>query len=155
MANDTIMLRPKAPKTILLALVSLVFTAGGILIAQKESLKGWSIAAFFGLGFIVFIIQLIPGSTQLTLTKDGFIMTSLFRSNLTKWTDVKAFKLGYLGRKQAVVFDYSSTHKKHAVGKLIAKKLSNSHGALPSNYGLPHAELLSLLNSWKDKYGAA
>jgi len=154
MTNDQQILRPKTTKTILLGIVCLAFTVGGIIITDEDNLKGWLIASFFGLGLIVFIIQLIPGSTQLTLTKDGFIMTSLFRSHITKWPDVKAFKIDYLGRNKAVMFDYVDNHTKHEIGKIIAKSLSDSHGALPSNYGLKVTELLSLMNDWKNKYGA-
>ena len=154
MTDVTQILKPKATKTILLGIVCLAFFVGGILIAKEESLKGWLIASFFGLGFIVFIIQLIPGSTQLTLTKEGFIMTSLFRSHFTKWSDVKVFKIGYLGRNKAVMFDYVDNHTKYEFGKIVSKSLSNSHGALASNYGLKVTELLNLLNDWKNKYGA-
>ena len=154
MTHDKQILRPKATKTILLGIVCLAFTVGGIMMWEDESLKGWLIASFFGLGLIVFIIQLIPRSTQLTLTKEGFIMTSLFRSHLTKWSDVKVFKIDYLGRNKAVMFDYVDKHTKHKIGKIISKSLSDSHGALPSNYGLKVTDLLNLMNDWKNKYGA-
>ena len=152
--DDKEILKPKTTKTILLGIVSLTFTIEGIMLTDKESLKGWLIASFFGLGLIVFLIQLIPGSTQLTLTKEGFIMTSLFRSHLTKWSDVKEFKIDYLGRNKAVMFDYIDSYRKHQIGKTIAKSLSDSHGALPSNYGLELTELLNKMNECKNKYGA-
>jgi hypothetical protein len=154
MTDDKKILRPETTKTIVLGIVCLAFIVGGILMTEEESLKGWLIASFFGLVLIVFIIQLIPGSTQLTLTKAGFIMTSLFRSNFTKWSDVKEFKIGYLGRNKAVMFDYVDNHTKYGIGKLVAKSLSGSHGALPNNYGLKVTELLNLMNDWKNKYGA-
>ena len=153
MEDDIQILRPKATKTILLVIVCLTFTVAGIMMTEKESLKGWLIASFFGLGLIVFIIQLFPGSTQLTLTEEGFIITGLFRSHLTKWSDVKAFKINYLGRNRAVMFDYVDNHTKHKIGKIISKSLSDSHGALPGNYGLKVTELLNLMNDWKIKYG--
>jgi hypothetical protein len=146
--------RPKSPKTILLGLTSLLFTVGGTFIIEDEPLKGWLITVFFGLCLLVFVIQLIPGSTELTLTNKGFEMTNLFRRSFTKWQDVKTFKIGYLGRNKAVLFDYVEGHRKHQTGKLIAKNLSGSHGALPSTYGLKASELLDILNEWKNKYGA-
>jgi hypothetical protein len=152
MTDDKLILKPKATKTILLGIICLVFIVGGIMMTEQEGLKGWLIASFFGLGLIVFIIQLIPGSTQLTLTKEGFIMTSLFRSHLTKWSDVKAFKIGYLRRNKVVMFDYVDNHTKHEIGKFIAKAISDSQGALPHNYGLKVTELLNLMNDWKYKY---
>ena len=135
-------------------IVSLAFTIGGLLMTKDEGLMGWLIASFFGLCLIVFLIQLIPGSTQLLLTKDGFTMTSLFRSHFTKWADVKSFELGYLGRNKAVMFDYVDSHKKHSIGKSIAKELSGNHGALPDTYGMEVTELLILMNESKKKYDA-
>lgn len=153
MNTEEQILRPKNPKTILLALVSLVFTIGGIFIVKDESLKGWLIISFFGLCFLVFLVQLLPGSTQLKLTKKGFIMTSLFRSHFTKWTDIKTFQTGYLGSNKTVMFDYIDNHKKHSTAKIFSKQLSGSHGALPSTYGLKATELIRLMNEWKNRYG--
>ncbi len=146
--------RPGSQKTILLGLTSLLFTVGGTFVIEDEPLKGWLITLFFGLCLLVFLIQLIPGSTELTLTDKGFEMTSLFRKSLTRWQDVKTFRIGYLGRNMTVMFDYVDEHSKHQAGKLIAKNLSGSHGALPSTYGLKAAELLEVLNEWKTRYGA-
>lgn len=144
--------RPKSSKTILLGLTSLLFTVGGILIIQDEPIKGWLITGFFGLCQLVFIIQVIPGSTELKLTNKGFEMTSLFRKSLTRWSDVKSFKIGYLGQNKTIMFDYIDGHDQHQTGKLIAKNLSGSQGALPSTYGLNANELLEIMNEWKQKY---
>ncbi len=121
---------------------------------QEEPLKGWLITSFFGLCLLVFIVQLIPGSTELKLTEEGFEMTSLFRKSTTKWTNVKSFRVGYLGQNKTVKFDYVDGHNKYAKGKRIAKQLSGNHGALPTTYGLKANELLRILNEWKNKYGA-
>lgn len=140
---------------ILLAAVSMLFTYGGILIIEDNSLKGWFITLFFGLCFLVALIQLIPNSSQIKLTKEGFTMTSLFRSHFTKWEDVKYFKEGYIGSKKTVMFDYVDSHDKFTLGKGIAKYLSDSHGALPDTYGIKTPELIRILNEWKNrKYGA-
>jgi hypothetical protein len=154
MKNEKKIYRPKNPKTILLGLISLVLTVGGTFMIQDEPLKGLLITSSFGLCSLVFIVQLIPGSTELKLTEEGFEMTSLFRKNTTKWTDVKSFKVGYLGQNKTIKFDYVESHKKHTTGKLIAKQLSGNHGALPTTYGLKATELLQILNEWKNKAGA-
>jgi len=146
--------RPKNPKIILFGLISLLFTVGGTFMIEDEPIKGWLVTAFFGLCLFVFVIQLIPGSTELKLTNEGFEMTSLFRRRLTKWQDVKKFKIGYLGQNKTIMFDFVDEHKKHQSGKLIAKHLSGSEGALPTTYGLKASELLEIMNEWKNKYGA-
>lgn len=154
MITETKTYRPKNPKTILLGIVSLTFTVRGLFMVQDQPIKGWISTAFFALCSLVFIIQLIPGSTELKLTSEGFEMTSLFRKSLTKWEDVKNFKIGNLGSNKTIMINYVQGHNKHETGKLIAKKLSGSHGALPTTYGLNATELLEIMNDWKNRYGA-
>jgi len=146
--------KPRNPKTLLLGLVSLIFVVGGVFMTKDEPVMGWFVTSFFGICLLVFLVQLIPGSTELTLTEEGFEMTSLFRKSMTLWSDIEKFKLGYLGKNKTVMFDYNESHKKQETGKLISKELSGSHGALPSTYGLKASELLKILNEWKNKYGA-
>jgi len=145
--------RPRNPKTVLLGLVSLTFVVSGIFMTKEQPIMGWFVTSFFGICLLVFLIQLIPGSTELTLTKEGFEMTSLFRKSVTRWTDIESFKIGYLGQSKTVMFDYNENYKKYETGKLIAKELSGSHGALPTTYGQKATELLKILNEWKNKYG--
>ena len=149
MLEDKLVLRPKPFKTIVFAVTSLLFVAGGIFMIEEEGWKGWLITSFFGLCFVTFIIQLIPGSTQLTLTQEGFTTTSLFRSHFTEWSDIEQFEVGYVGKSKFVKFDYKANHKKHKTGKGIAKFLSENHAALPSGYGLSLSELCDLMNEWK------
>jgi hypothetical protein len=152
MKSTELILKPKNSKTILLVLVSLIFIIGGLLIIKEEaSLKGWLITFFFGLCVLVFLIQLIPGSSQLKLTDQGFIITSLFQSTFTKWSDIKSFKTGYISQNKTVMFDYVDSHKNHSTGKKIAKQLSGSQGALPITYGIKASELLRIMNEWKSK----
>lgn len=119
---------------------------------DEEPVMGWFIISFFGLGVLVFAIQLIPGSAELKLTERGFTITNLFKSHFTKWSDVESFREGYLGPNKAVLFDYADTHAKHQVGKLIAKELSGNHGALPSKYGFKTSELVKIMNDWKNNF---
>jgi hypothetical protein len=150
MISENLVLRPKPFKTVLLALTSLLFTVGGILVFEAEKWKGALITSFFGLCFLTFVIQLIPGSIKLTLTKDAFIVTSFFRSTSTRWSDVKEFKIGYIGKSKFLKFDFSDKHSQSSIGKGLAKFLSGNHGALPSNYGMTIAELCNLMNEWKE-----
>ena len=146
--------RQRNSKTILLGIVSLAFVVSGIFLTKEQAVMGWFVTSFFGICLLVFLTQLIPGSTELTLRKEGFEMTSMFRKSTTRWTDIESFKIGYLGRNKTVMFDYIESHNKHDTGKLISKGLSGSHGALPTTYGLKATELLKTLNEWKNIYGA-
>lgn len=152
MKNENLILRPKKSNNILLLTGSLAFTAIGFIVLKDNEFISWVAILFFGLCSLVFLIQLLPGSTQLFLTEDGFIITSLFRSHFTDWKEVKSFKIGYLGRDLTVMFDYVDSHKKHTIGKYISKEMSGSHGALPSTYGMKATELLKLMNEFKQRY---
>lgn len=142
-------LRPKKSKILLLLLASLAFTVIGFFMIRGGNTMGWFVALFFGLCLLVFIIQLFPGASQLKLTEEGFIMTSLFKSHFTKWSDVKAFEADYLGPNKTVVFDFIDSHTGQTAGKDLAKSLSGSHGALPSAYGLKAVELAKIMKEWK------
>jgi hypothetical protein len=146
--------RPRNSRTILFALGSLAFLVPGAYMIKEQPVIGWFVTLFFGLGLIVFLIQIIPGSTELTLTKEGFEMTSLFRKGTIRWTEIESFNIGYIGGNKTIVFDFNERYKKHKTGKIISKGLSGSHGALPTTYGLKAKELLKILNEWKHQYGA-
>ena len=152
MKDDNYILRPKITQTILLIIICFTFVVLGIVLNDLENIKLLMVLVFFGLGLVIFIIQLIPGSTQLTLSTNGFLITSLFRSHFIKWSDVKIFRIGYLHRSQAVMFDFIESDNKDKSRKSIAKALTKGHGALPNNYGLSAMDLLDKMNEWKNKY---
>lgn len=156
MKKDQKILRPNPLKTIGLLIVSMLFVASGPILIEKNPIMAWMTISLFGLGVIVFVIQLIPTSSRLKLTKDGFEVKSLFKSNFTKWSDVDRFRVGYVGvgyvgRTKMVMYDFSHNYTKYEVGKKIAKTLSGSEGALPNTYGMKAKELVKLMNEWKKK----
>ena len=153
MSKQKLILRPTAYKMILYALICAGFMAISFFLLKERPGLGWFSIILFGSGLVIFIMQLIPGASQLELNEEGFIITSLYRSNMTRWSDVKVFKQGYLGRSKAVMFDYVYSHKKASTMKSISKEISGSHGALPDTYGMKAEELLELMNSWKERYG--
>lgn len=151
MTEKTLILKPSIGKTLLLLFVCLVFLLGSTFIFNDNQWIAWLGIIFFGLGSIVFTLHLIPGSSQLKLSEEGFTITSLFKSHLIKWEDIERFYISNIGRRKAVVFDYSKNHKKHNAGKAIAKAVAKVHGALPDNYGMKLEDLAKLLNEWKRK----
>lgn len=132
-------------------MVSSSFVAIGSYLIEENPFMAWMTIIFFGLGVIVFVIQLMPNSSRLKLSKDGFELKNLFKSDFTKWSDVDKFRVGYVGRTKMVKYDFSREHNKYNVGKKIAKSLSGSEGALPNTYGMKAKELAELMNDWKSK----
>lgn len=151
MKEEAKILRPKKLKTIVLLMICILFVILGIFIIEKNSFKAWFVIIFFSLGVIIFVIQLIPNSSYLKLTKNQFEIRSLFKSSYTKWSDVEIFKTGYIRQSEMVMFDFSKDHKKHNIGKTIAKFLTSNEGALPNTYGMKATDLAELMNKWKSE----
>ena len=76
---------PSRKKWLLLMVVGIAFTAGGIFMVREQADGGWFVLIFFGLGLVVSIAMLLPGAGGLLLDSDGFKMTSLFRSHRSRW----------------------------------------------------------------------
>ena len=72
-------LYPKRSRAIRLFFLCAIFVAIGIWMGVTGEWIGYLIAGFFGLGVVVFIIQLIPGSAYLHLDPEGFTFCSLCR----------------------------------------------------------------------------
>lgn len=155
MREEIKVLRPNPLKTIALLIVSALFVVIGFYLIDENPFMTWTAAIFFGSGVIVFAIQLLPNSSSLKLSNDGFEVKNLFKSHFTKWSNVNQFRVGYAGRTKMVVFDFSQEHKKYNVGKKVAKFLAGNEGALPDTYGMKAKDLSKLMNDWKSKNESA
>ena len=142
---------PSKVKHTLLLLLSLVFVAGGIWLSQTGDWMGHFIYGFFGLGVIVFTIQLLPNSSYLKLKEDGFEFSALFRRHYVKWNDIKHFGImtqthrGMTTNKM-VGWDYREEFEGSDLGRRISKKMGGIESALPDTYGMKAEELLSLMD---------
>jgi hypothetical protein len=146
--HAAIVLRPSKTKAILLLLVCAAFAVGGgFMIADGQGAKGWFVALFFGLGVAVSVVQLLPGASYLEMTRDGFVICSLFRrSPLFLWRDVSAFTVARLPPhgKQMVVFSSANDAAK-PLGK-VNRAMLGASGGLPDTYGMNADALAELMN---------
>lgn len=151
MQQETKILRPGVLKTIVLLLVCALFVTIGILYMDENLFTSWMGILFFGLGAIVFVIQLIPNSSYLKLTIEGFEVKNLFRTTFTKWSEVELFTVGRVRRSLMVLYNYSIEHNKYNTAKKMVRSLAGNEAALPNNYGMKAIELAKLMNEWKLK----
>ncbi|SRX53819.1 STM3941 family protein [Aequorivita sp. CIP111184] len=151
MKEETLILKPKKITTIIWLLICTLFVITGFTVMDEKILVKWVGIIFFGLGIIVFIIELFPNSAYLKLSNEGFEVCSLYRSNFTKWEEVDGFGIFYIRFHAMVVFNYTGEHKKHKTGKKVARFLSSYQGALPQTYGVKTIKLAELMNEWKFK----
>jgi hypothetical protein len=117
---------------------------------KENSTIGLVAAVLSSIGFLFFLVQIIPGANSLTLNDDGLVIRAFFRSQHYKWTDISRFEVGKIGLNEMVVFNLTSDFKKKAEADRAASEfLQNINGfdaALPSTYGLRAADLRALLN---------
>ncbi|MCF2873404.1 MULTISPECIES: STM3941 family protein [Tenacibaculum] len=151
MENQTRIFKQNKLKSIILIIICTAFVIIGISMLEKQSLVAWLQIMFFGLGIVVFFIQLLPNSSYLKLNNEGFEVRSLYRSTFTKWTDVTSFKLGKLHNSRMILFDYSDQHKKWKNVKKLSKLIANNEGGIQTSYKIPSSELVEILNQYKQR----
>jgi hypothetical protein len=133
---------------LLLALCLAFTVVGGWMIYGRRP-AGWFVAVLFGLGSLVFALQLLPGSSYLLLEPDGFTVRTLYRSQKYGWAEVERFGVTRIGGNKTVAFDFSSQYGKYRVARQVAAGLSGYEGTLPDTYGMKPERLAELLNEWK------
>ena len=147
--------RPRPVRVMGWLVVSTAFVTGGILITSTRQWIGWLVIVFFGLGVMVFALQLLPNSNYVRVGPDGFTVCNLFRSHSCRWSDVGAFKVAQIGTKEMVVFSFSNQYRgprrlsrlnAHLVGADAAVAISGS-----LNIGMH--ELADLLNRFRGRHG--
>lgn len=153
MHQETVVLRPRIFKPLILCLVSAAFFVGGLWMVKDNAPNGWFVTIFFGIVLLVSLLRLLPGANSLTLTPSGFIMKSLFRSHFIAWEAVQSFQLGKLAGEDAVYFNYHAHHRLQLKAKQFNHLITGNEAALPDTYGLTAENLRSLLEAWKMKSG--
>jgi hypothetical protein len=143
-------LRSSRKKAVLGLIGCVAFVA--IALSMDHSLFGYLGLALFGLGGIVFMIHLLPNSSYLRLTRDGFTICSSFRCKTIRWRHVARFGVGRIYTRKVVGWD--PAHEISKPGK-VTKALSGFVSALPETYGLRAEELAELMNRLRDECAAS
>ena len=125
---------------------SLAFVAGGLLLIPQEPLVGWLCVVFFGLGAIVFSVNLHPKSSFLTVAHEGFTVARLFRQHFVPWSHVQEFVPARVGLNKMVGWNYTPEFRAQATLRRINQATSGVEGALPDTYGMSVDALCALLN---------
>lgn len=149
-------LRPNRFKCLALLLLSCAFVAIGLNMVFDGNTVGWLIISwlsivFFGLGALVFIVQLLPNAAYLQLDQEGFTVCSLFRSSSYRWSDVDTFEVTLIGLNRMVVFNFSESYHQALSMRQIATAISGYEGALPDSYSLSVPALAALLNEYRNE----
>ncbi|MEQ8763675.1 MAG: hypothetical protein RL885_07105 [Planctomycetota bacterium] len=144
-------LRPRAWTAILLLVTSGVFVATGLWLGFTGKTPGFLVAAFFGIGVGVAIVQLMPESTWLHITEEGLTYRQLFKEHHVPWEAVEVFypvtmRQSGLPIRKMVGFDFRPSYDRSRLGRRVASMVAGCEAALPSNYGMKCRALVDLLN---------
>ncbi|REC45094.1 PH domain-containing protein [Chryseobacterium sp. 5_R23647] len=145
MQNLPLILKPSKIKNIILILISIGFISLGISLLEKNMLIAVLNIVFFGICLIIFIINLLPNSSHLTIDEKGIEMKNLFRTTFIPWQAVSGFKTKFIFVNKLVTFTIDE--------KLLeSSKMKGKTGAFPDTYGMSAKNLANLLNQYKAKF---
>jgi hypothetical protein len=143
-------LRASRKKLVLLLFVTLVFVAIGIVEIRSEeaSLGGWLCALLFGLGAVVFALNLLPGASYLRLEREGFTFCTLFRRTHMQWARIATFSVHRIPTKSMVGWSYvPGFDLGSAAMRSMNQKLAGCDAALPDTYGCNANDLAETLTA--------
>jgi hypothetical protein len=130
---------------------ALVFVAVGVWTLRQQPVTSWIGIVFFGIGAVFAALNLLPNSSYLEITREGFTICSSFRRRFIEWQHVGRFGVSHVGFKKMVGWDEAqSTSKIGATNKF----LTGHSSALPDTYGLTAEELVHLMNRMRDEYSS-
>jgi hypothetical protein len=155
MPNLPVTYRTRPVKMAILALGSLVFVSLGLWLLPREPHIALASIIFFGLCALVGLVSLLPNSSYLTLTEQGFLFVSLFRKHFVDWSDVQSFVPVKVRRISMVGWNYSSEFRESKRVRWVNAAVAGMEAALPETYGMPAEQLADLMNQLRDTHAKA
>ena len=149
-ALPDVTLTPSRPKGFGYMVMCAAFCAGGGAMISSGIKAGWYVTAVFGIGILVFLVMLLPGSSHLRLDSKGFVIRSLYRETRYAWTDAAGFGVAVAGVRRMVAFNFTPGFVR---SRGLSKRLSGWDAALPDAYGLRPDRLEALMNAYLGRYG--
>lgn len=147
-------LRPSRLKMVALLVCSILFVIGGLWMSQEKPVDGYLCAGFFGLGVIVFSVQLLPNSSYLLLTPEGFTLCGMFRKHFFRWSDIHDFSVFSFSHSGNMVgWKFSSQYQPQPGMRMLNKNFFGVEAGLPNTYGMKAAELAEFMNDLRLRYG--
>lgn len=132
-------------KLLLLLLLSAALCAGGVLAIGAGEAIGWLPALFFGAGFVVFAVQLLPGATCLRVGPWGIEWRTLYRTRRLPWADIEGFGHYRQAGQEFVGINYRPGAPSLPRQAAVNVAICGFHDALPDTYGRKAPELAALL----------
>jgi hypothetical protein len=128
---------------------NLAFVTAGLIMLLQGQKTGLYVAIAFGLLVLPLAMVALPGAAKLTVMRDGFIATALYRGHLTRWADVSEFQIAQMARSKQYILVYDDASLVKGSHLLSGSSYAGRNSALPSTYGLSAEELARILNHWR------
>jgi hypothetical protein len=144
-------LYPSRKKWLLVFAGSALFAVGGFWMIRQGNAMGWAVLIFFGLAAVVGAAAMLPGAGGLTLDREGFETTNLFRRHRTRWQDATGFQAARIppAHQKWVVYDDVNVSTKRIAKFNVG--IVGRNGALPDTYGLSADNLAQLMAQWRER----
>lgn len=101
----------------------------------KQSVAGWYVAIVFGVGLLIFLLQLPAHASYLQLDTTGIQLRSLYRTRQYFWKDIERITLQTIGLQEMVCIHMRKHHPQNYI-------------VLPDTYGKTASELKKVLEKW-------
>jgi hypothetical protein len=147
--------RTRPVKMAFLTLGSGIFVSMGLWLLQRQPYVALPCVIFFGLCALVGLVGLLPNSSYLTLTDEGFLFASLFRRHFVSWSDVQSFVPVKIQFNRMVGWNYSPAFRESQRLRGINTAIAGVEAALPDTYGMSAERLAELMNQLRDLYAGA
>ena len=144
-------LYPSRKKWLFVLLTGGVLTFGGYLMISDGESSGWFVLVFFAAVAIVAVMMLLPGAGGLTLDRNGFRGTSLFRSFSSRWQDVRDFEPVSIPPSLQTLVGYDDLNLAEKKIAKLSVAIAGHNAALPDTYGLSADDLARLMMLWQDR----
>jgi hypothetical protein len=144
-------LYPSCKKWLLVFSIGALFAAGGGGMINGGKGSGWFVLIFFALVAIVAAAAMLPGAGGLTLDRDGFEVTNLFRSYRARWQDTTGFTAVRIhsAHQKMVVYDDAKQSGRSLAQLNVA--IAGRGAGLPDTYGLSADDLAQLMAQWRER----
>jgi hypothetical protein len=147
-------LYPSRKKWLLLLAGCTLFSFGGVLMVRSGEIEGWFVLAVFGIGALVPLLVMIPGSGWLLLDEDGFEYRTLFKNRRAHWRDTSNFGAEKIPPANIRLVVYDDIGAKPGMNADLTVKFTGRNSALGDTYGFSAAELAHLMAQWRERAAA-
>lgn len=142
-------LYPRRLKWVRVALGSSVFVIGAWWV--PEPLLHWAMISFFGLGVLISLLQLVPGSSYLRVSAKGMEFCTLFRPHVARWETLATFGVYRQGGTDFVGYNLNDQGPRTGARR-ASLDLVGFEAGLPDTYGVAAPELAAWLAACRDHY---